>query len=305
MVHRLLFVDDEENVLKGIKRLFIGTEYEVMIESDCSKALDIVKDKKISVLVSDMRMPEMSGVKLIQLANEVDPLCIKIILSGYSDIDDIMTAINEGHIYGYITKPWHEASLKLVIANACGLYESKIKEKLLLKKLREKQEELLELNRSLEEKIAERTMEIKETNTILNRIIKGDSEEEILLQVAKNLSLIAGKTVSAVFSSGEGRFYCSSPEKEKIFAPLKGKLEKSGTEIDAEKYYSIPIKKDEKILGAAVFIKKEGVDFRALAGRFDSFLSSARLYLSQKQLVDNSSEFVGSIDSIIGEMGDE
>ncbi|HAX17975.1 MAG TPA: response regulator [Actinobacteria bacterium] len=305
MIHKILFIDDEINVLKGIKRLFSGTDYNIFIESDCGKALDILKNNKISVLVSDMRMPDMNGIALIKLANVIDPVCIKIILSGYSEIDDIMTAINEGHIYSYITKPWHDAGLKLTISHACGLYENKIKEKLLMRKLREKHNELLEMNKTLEPRVMERTREINATNIILNKIVAGAPHSEILSLIAYNISVISDNAVAALYSVEDQKCYFCSQDREGYFNQVLDKIKKSADINIAEKYFSLPILNGHDLLGTLIVQRKEGFDINDMIKHYSTFISSARLYLSQKKLVSDSAELIGSIDSIIGEIGDE
>ena len=304
MEHKLLFVDDEINVLKGINRLFIGTDYKVFIETDCEKALQILRDNRISVMVSDMRMPEMSGVKLINLANEIDQVCIKIILSGYSDIEDIMSAINEGHIYSYITKPWHEAALKLLISNSCDLYEKKIKERILIKKLQLKQKELTDLNKNLEKIVLERTKEIQETNLILNLIIKGASEKDVFSKIAENLTRINNNNPASVLviDKSDSTVYGDYSD---INDTLTDLLRKTKSIINNDSIIALPLLFSDLLLGYLIFQKDNNINIEYLIKRISSFSSAAKLFMTQKHLVNNSKDMVNTFEKMIGDLSDD
>ena len=302
MDHNLLFVDDEINVIRGIKRLFLRSSYNVFIETDCSKALDIMKNNKISVLVSDMRMPEMNGVKFIKLANEIDPMTVKIILSGYSDIDDIMAAINEGHIYSYITKPWHDAGLKLLISNSCEYYEQKIREKKLIMELEKKQKELVYINKNLENMVRERSKEIIETNTILNYIISGAEKEIIYERIARNLIEINKKPASVlVIENGEKKYFGDKNLQVE-------NIHNINTSRQSAEYHNMlifPISYSGELTGAFIMEKNTDLDADFLLKRISSFKAAAKLYITQRKLITDSGKFIENIDSMIGEISDE
>ncbi len=247
MEHNILFVDDEVNVVKGIKRLFLRTDYKVFIETDCRKALEIIKENRISVLVSDMRMPEMNGVKFIKLADEIDPMVVKIILSGYSDIDDIMSAINEGHIYSYITKPWHDEGLKLLISNSCDYYEKKIREKELIAELKKKQKQLVDMNKNLEKIVEERTKEIAETNNILNLIIKGSDRETIYSSIAENIKQINRRGASVLVMENSNAQYYGD---ENITVDKPEDIKKSEQAFEYKDLVVFPITYSGELVGA-------------------------------------------------------
>lgn len=163
----LLFVDDERNVLTALRRMFRPLGYEVLLANGGEEALAVLQKTEVDVIVSDMRMPGMSGAELLAKAAEHWPHILRILLTGYSDITSAVQAINEGHIYRYLSKPWNDEDLKLVIAQAME-QRRLLKEKNRLEALTVKQNrELQELNSSLEDKVEERTAKLVQAAQML------------------------------------------------------------------------------------------------------------------------------------------
>lgn len=120
---RLLFVDDEENILNSIQRMFLDEEYDILTASSCKKAFSLLEaGPPVQVVVSDYRMPEMNGVEFLHIVSRRWPDTVRMVLSGYSDTGAVIGAINEGGIFKFIPKPWNETELKVAIANAATLY---------------------------------------------------------------------------------------------------------------------------------------------------------------------------------------
>lgn len=179
-IFNILFVDDEENVLRSLRRLFIDEEnINVFTALSGKEGLEILKNNDISVIVSDQRMPEMSGVEFLEKARKMSPDSIRIILTGYADINAAMDAINKGSVYRYITKPWNDNELIITILNAVETYRL-IKENKHLTELTKKQnEELKKWSTELEFYVQQQTIdltkqnkELKKLNERLNKNIK-------------------------------------------------------------------------------------------------------------------------------------
>lgn len=105
--HRLLFVDDEVSILKSLKRLFRKEKYEIFIADGGQKALDLIAEvgKPFSLIISDQRMPGMNGAEFLTKAKDIFPRARRILLTGYSDLDAIVSAVNDGEIHRYLAKP--------------------------------------------------------------------------------------------------------------------------------------------------------------------------------------------------------
>lgn len=134
MKHKVLFVDDEQNILNTLKIELRGCDFELLLAYSGAETLKILEKEQISVVISDMRMPEMNGVEMLTKVRELYPQTIRMILSGYSEINSILASINEGKIYRYITKPWDIEDLKIIIKQALEYYDI-IDERNQLKKL--------------------------------------------------------------------------------------------------------------------------------------------------------------------------
>lgn len=114
---RILLVDDEERILRSLGML-LRMHYQVFATSDGHEALAILQREKIHVLISDQRMPVMTGTELLRQARAIAPDTIRILLTGYADADSALDAVNEGEIFRYINKPWGPKELRDTIAQA-------------------------------------------------------------------------------------------------------------------------------------------------------------------------------------------
>ena len=114
----LLLVDDEPNILNALMRLLRRDGYRILASDDPLKALQILAGERVDVILSDQRMPNMSGVEFLRRAKATHPESVRIVLSGYADLQFITDAINEGAIYKFLTKPWDDAQLREQIREA-------------------------------------------------------------------------------------------------------------------------------------------------------------------------------------------
>ncbi len=118
----LLFVDDEEGVLSAMRRIFMEENYEILTASSADKALALLEAQKVQLLVSDHRMPGMTGAELLKVVKERWPETIRIMLTGYADVNSIMGAVKDGAVYKFITKPWNDEDLRLTVSLALQQY---------------------------------------------------------------------------------------------------------------------------------------------------------------------------------------
>lgn len=120
----LLYVDDERQNLVSFKAAF-RRNYHIQVAQSGQEALEILRSTPIDLIISDQRMPAMTGVEFFELVQEEFPYPIRMVLTGYSDMEAIIDAINKGKVYHYVSKPWNEAELKLIIDNALEAYNLK------------------------------------------------------------------------------------------------------------------------------------------------------------------------------------
>ena len=118
----LLFVDDEEGVLAAMRRIFIEENYEILTASSGEKAIAVLERQTVHLLLTDHRMPGMSGADLLKVVRERWPETIRIMLTGFADVNSIMGAVKDGAVYKFITKPWNDEDLRLTISLALQQY---------------------------------------------------------------------------------------------------------------------------------------------------------------------------------------
>jgi|WetSurMetagenome_2_1015567.scaffolds.fasta_scaffold10117_3 diguanylate cyclase (GGDEF)-like protein len=120
----IAFVDDEERVLKALKRAFIQEPYEILTFNSPVTALRDMPEAGAAVVVSDQRMPEMEGIPFLKAVAQRWPDSVRIILTGYMDLGLVVSAINEGHIYYFLQKPWNDGELRETIVRAMEHYQT-------------------------------------------------------------------------------------------------------------------------------------------------------------------------------------
>lgn len=119
----LLLIDDEERILRSLRMLFF-TGYTVHTTTDPQEAMRILREEQVHVIVSDQRMPEMQGSELLRRAREISPATMRILLTGYSDIEASIASVNEGEVFRYLMKPWDAEEVKQVVAEAAAIAEA-------------------------------------------------------------------------------------------------------------------------------------------------------------------------------------
>ena len=158
----VLFVDDETNILSSLKRLFRPCGYRIFTAESGAQALEIMQHESVDIVVSDMRMPEMNGAQFLEQVNAKWPDTIRILLTGHAEIGATIDAINKGHIYRYISKPWEDNDIILSIKQALHQKQLELANRGLEELTRKQNEELKDLNANLEQKVKARTEELRQ-----------------------------------------------------------------------------------------------------------------------------------------------
>ena len=154
--HTVLCVDDEKNILSAMKRLLRKENFHLLTCSSGEEALAAMAENDIHVVISDQRMPRMTGTEFLKSVRENRPDTIRIILTGYADIDSITASIDAGDIDNFFVKPWNDENLKLEIRQALKLYDLIRENKALRAMLAEQEEELRRMNTNLQELVKDR-----------------------------------------------------------------------------------------------------------------------------------------------------
>ncbi|GAA6172773.1 hypothetical protein NBRC116592_24430 [Colwellia sp. KU-HH00111] len=162
----ILVVDDEIEIIKSLRRQFMRY-YHVNIANSGQEALEILKNKPIKVIISDQRMPDMNGSEFLSHVEKHYPDSIRMLLTGFADINAVIQAVNEGHIFRYVTKPWNPIELDSIVGEAFERYN-------IIEKNRDLLEQLQSANATLEERVRQRTIELEKANEKLNQIATHD-----------------------------------------------------------------------------------------------------------------------------------
>lgn len=123
MSYKILIVDDEPANLRTLFRLF-REDYEVLTASSGDEALAMLRHQDVALLITDQRMPGMTGIELLKKTVLLRPRMVRIILTGYTDVDALVEAINCGQVYRYVAKPWNNDELRLTVKRALEHFES-------------------------------------------------------------------------------------------------------------------------------------------------------------------------------------
>lgn len=187
MNHKILFVDDEKSILQTMKRTFRTEPYEVLLAESGSAGIELLKQHKVSVIVSDMRMPQMDGVAFLSESMNISPDATRIVLSGYAEKDSVMQAINQGKIWSFLSKPWENEEIKIAVKNAVAVYESVLAQKELVNELAVKNEMLKEMNDALDQKVKEKSWELQARAEALEMILETDDLEQVISKICKDV----------------------------------------------------------------------------------------------------------------------
>lgn len=169
----LLIVDDEEQILNTLRRQF-SCDYEVYTALDAEQAYAILRETPIEVVISDQRMPDMPGSEFLRCVKDSYPDVVRLLLTGYADLQAVIDSVNEGSIYRYITKPWDPDDLASAVRMAFSRHE-------LIARNRQLMDDLVEANRTLEARVAERTAELERAN---QQLLASIEEKNRLLGMA-------------------------------------------------------------------------------------------------------------------------
>lgn len=168
LIATLLLVDDEENILNSLRRILRSEPYALLTCNDGESALALLEQHPVDLVISDARMPGMDGASLLAQVQQRWPNCMRILLTGYADLATTIKAINQGQIYRYISKPWDDHELRLIIRQALAFQHSERERERLEALTREQNQRLQELNATLEQRVRDRTAELEQTADMLD-----------------------------------------------------------------------------------------------------------------------------------------
>lgn len=164
----LLLVDDEPNILAALKRLMRRANYRILTAASGKEGLDLLAQNEVDVIVSDQRMPGMTGVEFLRTVKNLYPETVRIVLSGFTELQSVTDAVNEGAIYKFLTKPWDDAKLREHVEEAFQHKEMANENLRLNLEVRTANQELAKANRQLEDVLKQKQQQIKRDEVTLD-----------------------------------------------------------------------------------------------------------------------------------------
>ncbi len=181
----VLCVDDELDIIHAMKRLLRKRNYNLLFASGGAQALELMQQNDVHLIISDMRMPAMSGAELLERVATSYPNCYRILLTGYTDVESTVSAVNKGEIHRYLQKPWDNKELINSIEEGLEKVRLNIENIYLQKLIKNQNIRLKELNQNLENKVILRT---KQIHTALNRIKRNNNATQKVLYNLININ---------------------------------------------------------------------------------------------------------------------
>jgi response regulator RpfG family c-di-GMP phosphodiesterase len=150
--HTLLVVDDEVDVCDSVHDL-LRREYKVLRARNAEEGLKLMRDNEVHIIMTDQRMPKVSGVEMLSEVRQGHPQAIRMLFTGYADLESIIVAINQGHIYKFLKKPWQPSDLEEAVREAALEYDRLVDQAGEMSRLRSELESLLKRIQALEEEV--------------------------------------------------------------------------------------------------------------------------------------------------------
>jgi len=300
MEQSVLFVDDEQNVLSSIRRMLIDEPYEQFFASGAAEALDMLERRRVSVIVSDMRMPGTDGVAFLEKSRGIVPDAVRIVLSGQSDLQSVMQAINRGGIWRFIGKPWNDDDMKCTIRNAIDLFDVQQERRRLLEELAAKNAALESMNRELERRVEERTRLIDAQKQLLHRMIEGFDMAVFTAAACEVLADLVGTPGCALLHivGGETMVHHGAPPLTAHRETLKNTLA-DNRESSGNGYLAVPVVHASAILGALGVMLHGAMSEERLREVMTSIVPVIALALGQFKMILDAPAMLHDLDDLI------
>ena len=247
--HTVLCVDDEENILRSLKRLFRKEDFRFLTTETGQEGLKILQENPVHLVISDNRMPTMSGFEFLAQVRKNYPDTIRMVLTGFTDLDTIMESVNQGHIFKFVLKPWNDQNLIMDIRQALQRYDLIQSNKQLHERVLKQNLELKKMNENLEDMVQKRTKELEIQNQALelSRAILIDLPLPIMGLSPEGMIVLINNETQYISVEGEGiqigknlKDYFGAEAEEKISSTISsGMFQTSEGHKIEEKVYNL------------------------------------------------------------------
>lgn len=166
----LMLVDDDAGVLSSLRRLFLDEGYSVVLATGAVEALALLDTEQVAVMLTDLRMPTISGIELLRKVKAKSPHIVRMVLSARADLDSLLKAINDGEVFRFLAKPWNELELKSEVKQAFDHYHVCAENRRLTEVVIRQNQDLKQWNENLAREVEKQTSSIREKNDELERL---------------------------------------------------------------------------------------------------------------------------------------
>ncbi|MDY0189556.1 MAG: response regulator [Desulfuromonas sp.] len=338
---QVLCVDDEKGILRALRRVLLDEDIEVITANSGAEGLECIPEAtNLALIISDQRMPEMTGVEFLQQAKTICPTAYRVMLTGYADINATMDAINKGEIWRYITKPWDDEQLVLLVRDAIRQYNLEAENKRLQLIVEKQAQELKDWNERLKQRVLSQTNRIREKHeelAITNKSLRDSFEQTLgtlsgLIELRDNKLRNHARNTAAIAVATAQKLNLSAEQQKNIRAAalLQGigklgipegiwiKPDKERTESEKIIFASYPVR-SQTAIDPIVDLRAAGVIIRHIMERYDgngypdqlqgeqipigARIISIAGYLDRNISTDNSASLESIIDVCISEEG--
>jgi len=289
----VLFVDDEQSILNAVKRLFYDEDISVITEKKPERAAEILNEKSVAVLVSDLRMPHMDGNALFDAAARISPRTVRIAFSGYADKKTILESLNKGHIWHFIEKPWNDHSFVFTIKKAIERYT-------ITAERDHYYAALLKLNNTLEQSITEKTAELSINNKLLLTILRGNDIDAIMEISREYFSDIFGLEHFLLYIGHEDRYWNSRADHVPGWAKiLTQETLSSMTACESNEGFGYPLIQNGECIGIFLGRRKSGLSAEKLWQQSETFLNIILIALEHSLVLEHTPRLIAQLDEIL------
>ena len=284
-MYKILLIDDEECILNSLYRC-LRKDYNVVMAESGEKALEIIQENMdIALILSDVKMPGMDGITFLAKAHEITPMSVKMVLSGYAELDLVMDAINGGHVWRYMTKPWSQDDLLLAINNALEYFEIKQEKQLLVLELEQKNRQLEQWNSMLEKKVDAHVRMKEKKIDLLMLLLNNPEEEEYIQKILPMFGTVLQTTKVCIKSIINDKIYgeCIAAECDQ-YVDCCGNIDKAVDRkqtIITDQFNFIPIYNEDRVYGV-IIAKNPAVSIQTVEQDVETLTSILKIAMQRE-----------------------
>ncbi len=257
----ILCVDDEANILSSLKRLFRNEDYKLLTAMSAKDGLSVLENQPVHVVISDYMMPGMTGTEFLYAVKQRFPNTVRVILSGYADLQAVLEAINKGAVFRFLTKPWGDEELKVSVRQCLAQYDLIQQNHDLISQIKSQNEEMNKLNNHLQKVVERQKQSLELFRGMSEQIpvpIIGINQEGTIIFVTKKVTEVF-PLLSKVTSGDDVKGSLPPPIVEALKDKLGGSTPVAPLQFhhDGQQFYlpTTPLKERRALSGYILVLK--------------------------------------------------